>query len=205
MPTARWPVAFACLILVACRFEQAASGRPPGEPTAADSLAHIEQDSSLTADVQGVLRGYYERMSGRDWRAVRAAFWPGGTVAIKWTPPGDRVPRVSIQSVDEFVRRTAEGPGRMSIFNERMLHAHVTGYGDVADAWVVHEGRWGRSRDSLRVSRGVDAFHLYRDRGTWRIVGLTTTPELSSRPLTLPARRPARSATQGPAAPRSSP
>jgi hypothetical protein len=197
------------LALAACRLEHAESGRPPGPPTVADSLARIEQDSSLTAEVESALRVYYERFSARDWRGFRAAFWPGATITTKWIPPGERLARVKIQSLDEFVRRAPDGPGRMAVFSERMLHAHVTGYGDVADAWVIYEGRWGRTRDSVATVRGIDAFHLYRDQGTWRIVGLTFTPEQSGRPLSLPPRRERRAApaaappTPAPAAPRS--
>lgn len=183
-----------CLLFAACRLEQAQSGRLPGPPTAADSLDRIEQDSALTAGVQAALRDYYGRLGARDWRAVREAFLPGATVASKVTPPGERAERVALQSADEYVRRAAEGPGRMNIFAERMLHSHVTGYGDVADAWVLRERRSGKTRDSVRVQRAVDAFHLFRDRSGWRIANLSTTPEIASRPLVAPPRRPARPA-----------
>ncbi len=188
MRTARGLAAAACLSVLACRLEQAPSGRLPGPPTVADSLARVEQDSSLTADVQAVLRAFFDRASARDWRAIRGAFWPGATVAAPWTPPGERAERRAIQSVDEYVRRTAEGPGRMNVYGERMLHSHVTGYGDVADAWVLYEVRAGRSRDSVKVTRGVNAFHLVRDGSGWRIVSLAVTAELASRPLMIPPR-----------------
>jgi hypothetical protein len=93
----------------------------------------------------------------------------------------------------------------MAVFAQRMLHVHVTGYGDVADAWVVSEIRSGRSRESAKTTRGIDAFHLMRDGGTWRIASLAVEPELPGRPLVVPPRRPARSATPGRAAPKSSP
>jgi hypothetical protein len=178
----------AALPALACRIETAASGRPPGPLTEVDSLARVEQDSALTADVEATLRAYYARFSARDWHAFRQSFWPGGTIATRWTPPGERRERVWVQSVDDFARRAADGPGKMAVFGERMMHAHVTGYGDMAEAWVVYEGRWGRSRDSVRTVRGVDAFHLYRLDGEWRIVALTFTPEQPARPLTPPSR-----------------
>jgi len=172
------------LVATACRIERAESGRPPGPPTPADSLARVEQDSALLAEVDAALRTYYERFSARDWSAFRTSFWPGAVITTRWQPPGERRERVWVQTVDEFVRRAPDGPGRMSVFDEHMLHAHITGYGDLADAWVVYEGRWGPTRDAVRTHRGVDAFHLYRDGGEWRITSLTFAPELPGRPLT---------------------
>jgi hypothetical protein len=158
--------------------------------------------------VESALRAYYERASARDWRAVRGAFLQGATVAAKWTPPGERGERLAIQSVDEFVRREAEGPGRLAFYATRPVHVHVTGYGDVADAWVLRESRAGRARDSLRTTRGVDAFHLFRDRAGWRITSLSVTSELPSRPLAIPrraVRRAESTATPDRAARKSSP
>lgn len=173
------------LALPACKIERATSGRLPGPPTEADSLARVELDSALSAQVRFALAAYYRRFSSRDWGAFRQGFWPGAVVTTRWTPPGESRPRVTIQSVDEFIRRASEGPGgRAVIFNERPVHTHVQGYGDLADAWVVYEGRWGRTRDSLTSFRGVDAFHLYRHAGEWRIASLTFTPELPGRPIT---------------------
>ena len=195
MRTASRLVAALVLLPVgACRLQHAESGRPPGPPTVADSLARIEQDSTLNTDVLAALRNYYARLSAKDWRAIRAAFYPGGTVTTRMTPAGERTPRIAVQSADDFVRRVSEGAARAGNYSVRMLHAHVTGYGDVADAWVISETRMGKGRDSA-VTRGIDAFHLYRDRGLWRITDLTWTGELASRPLVLPPRRARRAST----------
>lgn len=201
-------VLLALIVLTACRIERASSGRPPGELTEADSLAQVEQDSSLAADVQAALRHYYARLTARDWPSLRRTFASSATVTTRGTPPGERTERLWVQTADDFVRRGPEGPGRMAVFNERMLHAHVTGYGDLADAWVVYERRWGPGHDSVRGIRGIGAFHLYRESGVWRIVSLTTTVEVPGRPLLPPA--PARHAgsggsTPGPAERRSGP
>ena len=173
------------LVLVACRLEKAASGRPPGPPNAADSLALVEQDSALDAAVQATLRGYYARLSNKDWRGVQRSFVPGAV--ITWREAGRR-DAVRRQSVEDFVRRAPEGPGRLAVFTERLVHAHVSGYGDLAAAWVVFERRSGSGRDSVRVERGIDAFHLFRDGGDWRIASLASTAEQPGR-LLAPARR----------------
>ena len=189
-------------LTTACRLEHASTGRPPGPPTAADSLARVEQDSSLNAEVLAALRSYYERLSARDWRGVRSAFAAGGIVTTTLTAQGERADRPVVLSADDFIRRPPEG-SRSTIFSTRLLHAHILGYGDLADAWVIYEGRWGQRRDSLRTERGIGAFQLYRDRGTWRIVSLTLEPEDARRVLVPPVRRPARRATPAGSTPRS--
>jgi hypothetical protein len=192
--------------LLGCRIEQAASGRPPGEPTAVDSLAQIEQDSTLIAGVQSALRLHYQRYAARDWPAFRRTFWPGATIGMRGTPPSERRERVWLRSVDEFAHRQGEGQGRASGIGERVVHMHVTGYGDVADAWVIAERKTAVRRDSVRMVRGIDAFHLVRDGAEWRIVSLTSTPEDPVHRLVLPARRPARrAATARSAATKSAP
>ena len=105
------------LLVVSCRLEKAPSGRPAGEPTAADSLARVEQDSALQAGVTAALRLYYARLSDRDWRAFRRSFWNGATITTRWTPPGERLERVWVQTADEFARRAPQGPGRMAVFS----------------------------------------------------------------------------------------
>jgi len=180
----------ALVVTLGCRIEHAASGRPPGEPTAeVDSLAQVEQDSSLVAGVQAALRLHYARYKARDWGAFRRTFWPGATIGGRGTPPGERAERVWIQTVDDFVRHQGSGQGRAAAIGERPVHLHVTGYGDMADAWVISERRVSERRDSVRVVRGIDAFHLVRDDTNWRIVSLTATPEDSRHRLVLPTRR----------------
>jgi len=201
------PILF--VVVASCRVEHAASGRPPGEATAVvDSLAQVEADSALTAGVQAALRLHYQRYAARDWRAFRRTFWPGATIGQRGTPPGERGERAWIQTVDDFARRQAEAQARPSVLGERVLHMHVTGYGDVADAWVIAERRVSVRRDSVRILRGVDAFHLIRDGTEWRIAGLTASPEDPGHRLVTPARRAVRggaSTEKRSTAPRSAP
>lgn len=173
------------LVTTACRIEKASSGRPPGQPNEADSLAAIEQDSASHVQVQSALETYYDRFARRDWRALRESFWPGAIVTTRMTPPGETRLRVFAQNVDEFLRRAPDLAGRNVVILERMVHVDIKSYGDMADAWVIHERRWGPSRDSLSTIRGVNAFHLYRHGGQWRIAGLTWTGEIPSRMLRL--------------------
>lgn len=189
MPSASRLLAALCIVVTACRLDHAESGRPPGPPTVVDSLARIEQDSTLEADVLASLRVFYNRLGARDWRAVRGAFGAGGTVTSRLVPSGERAPRALVQSADEYVKRESDAAGRVPFFSARMLHVHVTGYGELAEAWVIAERRAGKSRDSAQVTRDIDAFHLYRERGAWRITALSSAGEQPRRPLAVPSRR----------------
>ncbi len=177
------PLVALLLVLAACRIETAASGRPPGPPTTADSVARLEEDSTARVQVDAALRTYYRRFSSRDWRAFRQSFWPGAIITTRWTPPGARAPRVEVQALEEFIRRAPEGPGRLAVFSEAPIHLHVRSYGDLADAWVIYRARFGMTRDSVSVFYGVDAFQLLRHDGQWRIVSLAFTQEVAGRPL----------------------
>ncbi len=180
------PLVGLLLALAGCRIETAASGRPPGPPTQADSLARLEEDSTARTQVDAALRTYYRRFSSRDWRQFRQSFWPGAVISTRWTPPGARGPRVDVQALEEFIRRAPGGPGRLAVFSSSPVQVHVRSYGGLADAWVIYRARSGRTRDSVEVFHGVDAFQLARHDGQWRIVSLTFTRELPRRPLVPP-------------------
>lgn len=176
----------ALLALAACRIEHAASGRPPGTRTAVDSLDLVERDSATREEVRLALREYYNRMSRRDWRAFAAMFWDRATIATAWTPPGERDERVVLQTVEEFVRAAPAGPGRLAVFSEQPVTIDVHAYGDLAQAWVLYRARFGATRDSVEVHYGIDAFHLLKHDGAWRITGLTFVNESPDRPLGRP-------------------
>jgi hypothetical protein len=182
----RFPLSLLLPLLAACSIETAPSGRPPGPPTPADSLARVEEDSAAQVQVTAALRLYYQRFSARDWQSFRESFWPGATIATRWTPPGRSTPELYHQSVEQFVREAPSGPGRLAVFSEAPVHSHVRSYGDLAQAWVVYRARFGATADSVRVHHGVDAFSLLRHGGQWRIVSLAFTQELPGRALTAP-------------------
>lgn len=153
-----------------------------------DSLNLVERDSTTREEVRQALRNYYNRFSRRDWAAFAAMFWDRATITTRWTPPGAREERVTVQTIDEFVRAAPAGggPGRLAVFSEQPVGMDIHSYEDLAQAWVVYRARFGTTRDSVVVHHGVDAFHLMRHDGAWRITGLTFTTESPDRPLARP-------------------
>lgn len=160
---------------MSCRLERAASGRLPGSRDAAvDSLALIEADSAIRDEVTVVLNSYYRSFSRGDWNGLRQAFWPNAVI----TGPGRD--RMVIQSVQQLILQAQAADAGVV---EHPTHTHITGYGDLADAWVVFERRTSRAGGRSDTTAGIDAFHLYRLGGAWRISALTSTPETTERPL----------------------
>lgn len=187
MRTASWLLVPALVLaLPACRVERTDSGRPPGTRTAVDSLSLVEGDSARRDEVRLALRNYYNRFSRRDWLAFAAMFWPGATITTRWAPPGSSGPRVAVQTVDDFVRAAPEGPGRLAVFSEQPVTIDIHAYGDLAQAWVLYRARFGVTRDSVTTHHGIDAFHLMKHDGAWRIVALTFVNETPDRPLVRP-------------------
>lgn len=161
------------LLLVACRIERIEP--PPGRSTSVSAVTEPgPEDSAIVA----ALDQYYDRFSRRAWRAFRSSFWPGGVIATRWHPPGRSAPQVDVQTLETFLRRTREGPDRLAVFAERMVHHEITQYGELAIVWATFEATFGRAGAAPETHYGVDAFQLLKHQGEWRIVSLAFTQEL---------------------------
>ena len=155
------------LTLAACRIERIQP--PPGRATAVAAPTDTE--------VVAALERYYDRFSRRAWREFRQSFWPTATIATRWQAPGDTAPRVHVQTLDQFLAATRDGPDRLAVFEERMVHHEVRRYGDLATAWVTFRATFGMPDSAPATHYGVDAFVLLQEGRDWRILSLGFTPE----------------------------
>ena len=159
------------VVLAACRTERMVPGEakapPPPGARAADEAA------ILTA-----LNTYYDRLSRRSWREFRTSFWPGAIIAVRWHAPADVRPTVHIQTLDQFLAETKNGPDRLAVFEEQMVHHEVRAYGDLAAVWATFRATFGWPGQTPTTHFGVDAFQLLKGQGEWRIVSLAFTEEL---------------------------
>ncbi len=168
-------IAFALtLALASCRLERAPSGRPGG------GFA-VEPDSLTNAEVYAALRGYYAALTARNWRQLGGYFLPHGTITDLRRVPGEDAPRPRTLAVEEFVARA--GKARVYSFADEPLHASIVTYGPLADAWVTYRARIGVTRDSVVTRFGIDAFHLLKLGGRWRIAGLAFQNEIPGLPI----------------------
>ena len=169
----------AATALVACSVERAPLGRPGGAAPPADSV--------VSADVYAALRLYYARMTARDWAVLAHSFWPRATItAIMGAPgaaPTDPRARVQTINVEDAIRQAASMKECPVSFAAEITRANVVTYGPLADAWVTYRVLCGVSRDSVTTHYGIDAIHLMKHAGEWRIAGLTFTHEIPGSPL----------------------
>jgi len=168
------PALLAVLALAACRLQRAPAGNPGGGYA-------VEPDSVASAEVSAALRDYYAALSSRDWRRLGAHFLPNATITDLVTTARDTVPRPRTIAIEEFVAQA--GRARAMGFLDEPMHASVVTYGPLADAWVTYRARIRVRRDSTLTRLGIDAFHLLKVGGRWRITGLAFQNELPGRPI----------------------
>jgi len=169
------------LALSSCRLERAASGRPGGGYA-------VEPDSTTSAEVYAALRGYYAALTARDWKLLGTYFLPHGTITDLRRAPGDSAPHSRTVLIEDFVARAGQAHGVS--FSDEPLHASIVTYGPLADAWVTYRSRIGMTKDSVVTHFGIDAIHLMKLGGRWRIASLAFQNEVPGQPIApAPARR----------------
>ncbi len=174
-PVTRYlPALLALLALSACRIERAPAGRPGGGYA-------VEPDSVASAEVYAALHGYYATLSSREWRRVADRFLPGATVTDLVSVAGDSAPRPRILGLEEYLVRA--GRARWLGFTDEPMHVTIVSYGHLADAWVTYRASTRVRRDSMMTRYGLDAFHLVKTAGRWRIAGLASQDELPGLPI----------------------
>ena len=123
------------------------------------------------AVVESLIKEYYQDMSARDWKKYRMHFWENATITTAWQQPGDSIATVDVTTIDDFIKETPHGPDSKPIFEETMKAARINLKGNIAEAWVDYEAKFG-SKDTLNQWTGTDVFTLLRHNGEWKIVSL---------------------------------
>lgn len=161
-------------VLLSCRIERAPAGHPGGGYA-------VEPDSVASAEVSAALHAYYASLSSRDWRRWGTHFLPRGTITDLVRLAGDTAARSRTTGIEEFVARA--GRDRALDVTDEPMHASIVTYGPLADAWVTYRARIRVRRDSTVTRFGIDAFHLVKVGGKWRIAALTFQNELPGQPI----------------------
>ena len=176
-PAAPLLALIAVLAAASCRVEHAAAGRPgPAAPP---------QDSVASAEVYAALRLYYARLTSRDWKVLGESFWPRATITTIMRPASASADSVHTIAIEDFVARATRQGIRdcPASFSDEIARANVVTYGPLADAWVVYRAHCGVRPDSVAIHYGMDAFHLMKHQGEWRVAGPTFTMETPEQPL----------------------
>jgi len=177
MPPSLRPTRLAALglvILLSCRVERAPSGRP-GAAVPADSLA--------SAEVLAALRQYYTRMTERQWDLLQRCFWPRASITTVRPRSSAGAEAVQTATIEEAIKRAPDMKTCPINPSDEIARATVVTYGPLADAWVTYRWKCGVARDSVLTHYGIDAFHLVKHDGEWRIASLSYTGEVAGQPL----------------------
>ncbi len=170
----------ALAIAAGCRIEHAPAGRPGG------ALAATPPESLATAEVTAAVKLFYRQLTARDWTGLMRSFWPRATVTVIMRPLGGGPEAVHVIPIEELVAQSRARPMCPVSIDDRMVRAAVTTYGPLADAWVTFRLGCGVRRGkgtAVMTHYGIDAFHLLRHGGEWRIAALTYQAELPDEPL----------------------
>jgi glutathionylspermidine synthase len=111
-------------------------------------------------------------MSQRDWNAYKAFFADKAILTTIWQEPNDLEPKVLTNSITEFLAQTENGPDSQPIFGERPIKINITREGNLANAWVYYEAKFG-TEDNLLQWKGYDLFSLLKFNGKWHIISIT--------------------------------
>lgn len=127
-------------------------------------------------NIEAILQSYYQNMSDRDWTSYQRFFSPDATLTTIWPAEGTNTPQIHTNTISEFLAQTSEGPDSQPIFEEKMIKSEITCKGNLAQAWVNYEAKFG-SKDSLLEWKGLDLFSFIRHNGEWKIVSLVFESE----------------------------
>lgn len=131
----------------------------------------VQTKQNEVADIEVFLEDYYRTMSARDWTNYRTFFIDNASLTTIWQTESDSVPGIFSVSIDEFIDQTPQGPDSQPIFEERMISHEISVKGNLAQAWVKYEAKFGTD-ENLMQWKGYDQFSLIRFKGEWRIVSI---------------------------------
>lgn len=153
-------------LLVSCATLALLAAACASTPRADDARYGSGQDAAEEAAVVAVVDGLFDAMRTRDTAAIRRLMHP----ELRMFVPGMRngQPVVSVSGVDQFIASVARG---RQTFDERAYDPEVRIDGPLASVWTYYEFVLGDEFSHC----GIDAFHLARTAGGWRITSLAYT------------------------------
>lgn len=123
----------------------------------------LESREAIVAEAYKLIS--FEPESGPDWRRFNALFAERAVLALRVFPEDDSI---SVMDVDEYATTLMRKGMREQGYTEVQLHTDWFEFGDMAEARVIFEIRFGDA-DPIPA---LDIFQLVRREGRWWIVSI---------------------------------
>ena len=114
---------------------------------------------------------YYRDFNNSEWNAVSGHFWSNADITTVWQEAGENGDRVVHTSIDDFFAHAPRENPYGETFETWTIHANVSVYKELAQAWVWYGARLDDSGEVAEWD-GVDAFTFLKHDGVWKIAAL---------------------------------
>lgn len=130
----------------------------------------FSQEAGEAGAVKSVIENLFEAMTAGDSAMAMNSFAPKVTSATIYTDDKTGMPAIRLgENIDSFMR--AIGASRKEVWYEEIWGLRIMIDGEFAQAWCDY----AFYIDKTFSHCGVDAFHLFRDRGAWKIFHIADT------------------------------
>tara|TARA_R110000744_G_scaffold376980_1_gene491640 strand:- start:1641 stop:2129 length:489 start_codon:yes stop_codon:yes gene_type:complete len=134
-----------------------------------------EKKSNLNTyekELEQFIVDYYKTMSDRNWESFARFFSEKATLTTIWQSETDSVPRITTNTIGEFISKTADGPDSQPIFEEKPIEIVIEVKNHLANAWVKYEAKFG-TKEELIEWKGHDLFSFLKSNEEWFIISIT--------------------------------
>jgi hypothetical protein len=140
----------------------------------------IAQHDKDVSEVQNTINRLFDGMQRGDSAMVRSAFTPQMTSATVTVDKANNSSLVRENTINDFL--VAVGTPHKNAWNEETWNMVVKVDGNFAQAWCDYAFFAGHTFSHC----GVDAFHLFKSNGEWKIFHIADTRR--KEPCTIPAK-----------------
>jgi hypothetical protein len=156
----------------------------PGATTKHVSVAPVAAVSADVSSLDGIVKAYYEVISGpagrpREWSRDRTLYVPDVRFVEIHEKKGGGV-RALTETHEEYVDRT-DAPLVRDGFDEREIHRVTQQFGSIANIFSTYESR--RTAGGPVIARGINRLQLFHDGTRWFIASATWQDESPQHPI----------------------
>lgn len=132
---------------------------------------HMMAQPAEEAAIKQCIVSLFKGMQRGDTALVNTLFHPQARLQTMRANSNNEIASVETEPIDSFLQQIASIRKQQLKIEERMISCRIETGLPLASAWVEYEFYLN---DKLR-HKGVDAFHLVKEKGDWKIIQLADT------------------------------